>query len=105
MFQLLLIRIYLRTSLTSALREEYLSNLPLICMTKEMKVKERHPANEGISEIHHKITRTAIGDIHGIEPYWIFHRFIIDGIRQEVNLMNVKRMHFFGWIQHAPMLQ
>src|SRR6266550_2085260 len=95
----------LRTSVASGLSEEYFCHHSLIFMTQEMTVEERHAANDGISEIHHEIDRTAIGDIHGIDPYWIFHRFIIDGIRQEVDLMNVKRMHFSGWIQHAPMLQ
>src|SRR6266436_9893724 len=105
MFQLLLIRIYPRTSVASGLSEEYFCHHSLIFMIQEMTVEDRHAANDGISEIHHEIDRTAIGDIHGIYPYWIFHRFIIDGIRQEVNLMNVKRMHFSGWIQHAPVLQ
>src|SRR5947209_2654565 len=105
MFQLLLIRICLRTSVASGLSEEYFCHHSLIFMAQEMTVEERHAANDGISEIHHQIDRTAIADIHGIEPYWIFHRFIIDGIRQEVDLVNVKWMHFFGWIQHAPMLQ
>src|SRR6266480_2859979 len=94
MFQLLVIRIYLRTSVASGLSEDDLCHHSLIFMTQEMTVEERHAANDGISEIHHEI-----------DPYWIFHRFIIDGIRQEVDLVNVKRMHFFGWIQHAPMLQ
>src|SRR6476646_5820014 len=89
----------------SGLSEEYFRHHSLIFMTQEMTVKERHAANDGISEIHHEIDRTAIGDIHGIHPYWSFHRFVIDGIWQEVDLMNVKRVHFFGWIQHAPMLQ
>src|SRR6266446_7239916 len=105
MLQSLLIRIYLRTSVASGLSEEDLCHHSLVFMTQEMTVEERHAANDGISEIHHQIDRTAIGEINGIDAYWIFHRFIIDGIRQEVNLMNVKRMHFPGWIQHAPMLQ
>src|SRR5438876_7312543 len=105
LFQLLLIRINLRTSVASGLSEEDLCHHSLIFMIQKMTVEERHAANDGISEIHHEIDRTAIGDIHGIEPYGMVHWLIVDGIRQEVNLMNVKRMHFSGWIQHAPMLQ
>src|SRR6266850_3031691 len=75
MFQSLLIRIYLRTSVASGLSEEYLRHHSLIFMTQKMTVEERHAANDWISEIHHQIDRTAIGDIHGIHPCWIFHRF------------------------------
>src|SRR5439155_25265863 len=66
MFQLLLIRMYLRTSVASGLSEEYFCHHSLIFMTQEMTLEERHAANDGISEIHHEIDRTAIGDIHGI---------------------------------------
>src|ERR1700730_4077382 len=104
-FQLLLIRIYLRISVASGLSEEYFCHHSLIFMTQEMTVEERHAANDGISEIHHEIDRTAIGDIHGIHPYWIFQRFIVDGIHEEMDLVDMKRMYFFGWIQDAPMLQ
>src|ERR1700730_11503181 len=70
-----------------------------------MTVEERHAANDRISEIHHHIHRAAIGDIHRIEPCWIFHRLFADGIYQEVDLMYVKRMHLSGWVQDAPVLQ
>src|ERR1700720_3123472 len=70
-----------------------------------MAVKERHATNDGISKIHHQIHRTAIGDIHGIDPCWIFHLRFVDGLYQEVDLMYVKRMHLSGWVQYTPVLQ
>src|SRR6266436_9624682 len=70
-----------------------------------MTVKERHAANDWISKIHHQIHRAAVGDVHGIDPYWISNRLFADGIYQEVDLMDVKRMHFSGWVADAPVLQ
>src|SRR6266550_6241028 len=70
-----------------------------------MTVEERHAANDWIGKIHNQIHRAAVGDIHGIDPYWIFHRFIVDGIYQEVDLMDVKRMHLPAWVYDSPVLQ
>src|SRR6202011_4138197 len=70
-----------------------------------MTMKERHAANDWISKIHHQIHRAAVGDIHGIDPYWIFHWIFADGIYQKVDLMYVKRMHLFGRVHYAPVLQ
>src|SRR6266550_6363136 len=70
-----------------------------------MTVEERHAANNWISKIHNQIYRAAVGDVHGIDPYWIFHWLFIDGVYQKVNLMDVKRMHFSAWVHHAPVLQ
>src|SRR5437868_14149567 len=70
-----------------------------------MTVEERHAANNWISKIHNQIYRAAVGDVHGIDPYWIFHRLFVDGIDQKVDLMDVKRMHFFAWVHDAPVLQ
>src|SRR6266481_2396701 len=68
-------------------------------------MEERHAANDWISKIHNQIHRAVVGDIHGIDPYWISHRLFIDGINQKVDLMDVKRMDFFGWVHDAPVLQ
>src|SRR6266446_10456669 len=70
-----------------------------------MTVEERHAANDRISKIHNQIHRAAVGDVHGIDPYWIFHRLFADGIYQKMDLMDVKRMHFSGWVHDAPVLQ
>src|ERR1700736_6268422 len=70
-----------------------------------MTVEERHAANDGIGKIHHEIDRAAIGNIHGVDPGWILHWIFADGEAQKVDLMDVKRMHLFGWIHYAPMLQ
>src|SRR6266496_6717456 len=70
-----------------------------------MTVEERHASNDWVSKIHHQIYGAAVGDVHGIEPYWIFHRLSTDSIYQKVDLMDVKRMHFFGWVHDAPVLQ
>src|SRR4029077_12113284 len=70
-----------------------------------MTVEERHAANDWISKIHPQIQRAPIWDVHGIDPYWTFHRIFADGIYQEVDLMNVKRMHLFGRVHYAPVLQ
>ena len=59
-------------------------------------MEERHAANDWISKIHDKIDSAAVGDIHGIDPRRIFHWRPVSGIREEVNLMDVKRMNFFG---------
>src|SRR5207244_2030650 len=69
-----------------------------------MAMKERHAANDWISKIHNQIHRAAVGDVHGIDPYWISHRLFVDGIYQKVDLMDVKRMHFSGWVRDAPVL-
>src|SRR6266481_821060 len=68
-------------------------------------MEERHAANDWISKIHNEIHRAVVGDVHGIDPYWIFHRLFVDGIYQKVNLMDVKRMHFSAWVHDAPVLQ
>src|SRR5213593_3679342 len=70
-----------------------------------MAVEERHAANDWISKIHNQIHRAAVGDVHGVDPYWIFHRPFVDGIYEKVDLMDVKRMHFSGWVHDAPVLQ
>src|SRR6266550_6894946 len=70
-----------------------------------MTVEERHAANDWISKIHNQIHRAAIGDVHGIDPCWIFHWIFVDAIYQEVNLMYVKRMHLSGRVHDAPMVQ
>src|SRR6266566_2386613 len=70
-----------------------------------MAMEERHAANDWIRKIHNQIHRAAIGDVHGIDPYWVFHRLFVDGIYQKVNLMDVKRMHFSAWVHDAPVLQ
>src|ERR1700730_2161129 len=70
-----------------------------------MTMEERHAANDRVGKIHNQIHRAAIGDIHSIDPYWIFHQIFTDAIYQEVDLMNVKRMHFSSWVQHPPALQ
>src|SRR6266516_7217717 len=70
-----------------------------------MTVEERHAANNGISEIHNQIDRAAIGDIHGIDPFWIFHRLFADAINQEVDLIDVKRLHYSGWVHDSPVVQ
>src|SRR5258707_15829092 len=70
-----------------------------------MTVEERHAANDRIRKIHSQIHRAAVGDIHGIDPHWILHWFIVDGIYQEVDLMDVKWMHLSRWVHDAPVLQ
>src|SRR5438132_2047928 len=70
-----------------------------------MTVEKRHAANDWISKIHHQIYRAAVGNVHGIDPYRIFHRLFADGIYQKVDLMDVKRMHFSGRVPDAPVLQ
>src|SRR6267378_3401287 len=70
-----------------------------------MTVEERHAANDWISKIHNQIHRAPIGYIHGIEPFWIVHWILADGIYQEMNLMYVKWMHLSGWVRYTPVLQ
>ena len=70
-----------------------------------MTVEERHAANDWISKIHNQIYRAAVGYVDGIDPYRIFHRLFVDGTYQEVDLMDVKRMHFSGRVPDAPVLQ
>jgi hypothetical protein len=61
-----------------------------------MAMEERHAANDWIGKIHHQIHRTAVGNINRVEPDRVFDRLSVDGVNQEVDLMNVKRMDFFG---------
>src|SRR2546426_7898400 len=70
-----------------------------------MAMEKRHAANDRISKIHHQIYRAAVGNVHGIEPYRIFHRLSVDGVCEEVNLVNVKRMHLSSWVHYAPVMQ
>src|SRR6267378_4262701 len=70
-----------------------------------MTVEERHASDDRIGKIHNQIYRTAVGDVHGIDPYWISHWLFADCINQKVDLMDVKRMHFSGWVHDAPVLQ
>src|ERR1700694_6217034 len=70
-----------------------------------MTVEERHATKDGISKTQHEIHRAAIRDIHGIDPCWIFHWISAGGIDQEVDLMDVKRMHLAGLIHDAPVLE
>src|SRR5439155_2706673 len=70
-----------------------------------MAMEERHAANNWIGKIHNQFHRAAVGDVHGIDPYWIFHRLFVDDIYQKVDLMDVKRMHFSALVHDAPVLQ
>ena len=68
-------------------------------------MEERDAADDWIGEVHHQIDRTAIGNVHRIEPYGILYPTAIDRIHQEVDLMDVEWMHFFGRILDPPVLQ
>ena len=77
----------------------------LIFVAKQMTMEERHAANDRVGKIHNQIHRAAIGDIHCIDPCWIFHWLFADAINQKVDLMDVKRMHLPGWVHDAPVVQ
>ena len=70
-----------------------------------MTMKERHATNDRICEVHHKIDVAAVGNVHRIEPHWIVYCFSVHGIHQEVNLMDVKWMHFFSLVRYPPVLK
>src|SRR6266550_3241870 len=70
-----------------------------------MTVEEGHATNDWIGKIHNQIYRAAVGDVHGIDPYWIFQWLFADGIYQKVDLMDVKRMHLSAWVHDAPALK
>ncbi len=78
------------------LSEKNLRHHAFVLVLQKMAMEERHAANDRIGEVHQKIYRFTIRDIHRIEPHWIFHRLSVDGVGEEVNLVDVKRMHFFG---------
>ena len=68
-------------------------------------MEERDATDDWIGGIHHQIDRTAVGNVHSVEPYRILHSLAINGIHQEVDLMDVERMHFFCRVLDAPVLQ
>src|ERR1700730_10614979 len=70
-----------------------------------MAMEERYAADDWVGEIHYQIHRASVRDVHGIEPHWIFHWIFADAINQEVDLMDVKRMHLPGWVHYAPVVE
>src|ERR1700731_3678782 len=69
-----------------------------------MAMKDRHSPDNRVSEVHNDVHRSAIGDIHGVQPERIGNWSVILRVRQEMYLMNVHRVQLSGGIDNPPML-
>src|SRR5579871_2893686 len=69
-----------------------------------MAMKYRHTSDDRVGEVQNDIHGTAIRNIHCVKPRWHGEWRAVLCIRQEVNLMNVKRMQFGSVINDTPML-
>jgi hypothetical protein len=49
-------------------------------------------------------TELAARDVYGIQPKLIIYRNAVNGISQEMHLMNVHRMNFMSRVDDLPML-
>src|SRR5947209_2875815 len=87
------------------LLEQDLRHHAFVFMVQKMAMEERNAADNWIGEIHHQVHRAAVRDVHGVEPYWMLHALVPNRIYEEVHLMDVERMHFFGRILDSPVLQ
>jgi hypothetical protein len=70
-----------------------------------MTVEKRYATDDGIGEIHHQIDISFNRDIHSIEPLRTFEVNTVSGIDEEVDLMNVERVHLVRVIRDSPVMK
>src|SRR5580700_12294295 len=87
------------------LLEKNFCHHPLVLMAQQMTVKKRNTSDDGIGEIHHQVDISFDRDIHGIEPFRAFEPNTVSGIDEEVDLMNVERMHLVRIIRDVPVMK
>src|ERR1700674_1206385 len=69
-----------------------------------MTMEYRHAFDNGVGEIQDYINRTAIRNIHSIQPCRVCECDAVFCVGKEVNLVNVERMQFASLVDNAPML-
>src|SRR5260370_34363800 len=69
-----------------------------------MAVKDGHPLNPRVGEVHDTVDGTAVWNIHSIQPRRMCERGAVFCIGQEVDLVYVERMYFPSSVDNTPML-
>jgi hypothetical protein len=87
------------------LLEKDLSHHAFVLMAQQMAVEERHAPDDRVCEIHHQINITFNRDIDRVKPFWTLEPHSVLGINEEVNLMNVKRVHLVRAIRDSPVMK
>src|SRR5260370_38143843 len=70
-----------------------------------MEKKKGLAFENGVGKINKNIERTAVRDIHGVQPDRFGDWFIVFSIRKKMDLMNVHGMQFSRGIDNSPMLK
>src|SRR5208282_3440783 len=70
-----------------------------------MAVEERHAPDDRVCEIHHQINITFNWDIDRVKPFGTLEPHSVLGINEEVNLMDVKRVHLVRAIRDSPVMK
>jgi hypothetical protein len=87
------------------LLEKDLGHHALVLMAQQMAVEERYAPDDRIGEFHHQVNIPFNGDIDRIQPFRPFEPDSALGVDEEVNLMDVKRVHLVGVIRDSPMMK
>src|SRR6266849_11006444 len=84
--------------------KENLRHHPFVFVIEKMAVKDRHASDYGVGEIHNDVDRTAVWNIHGVQPQRIGNWSVVLGVSQEMHLMDVHGMQLSSSIDNPPML-
>ena len=95
----------LSTRLDQILLEEDLGHHALVLMAQQMTVEKRYAPNDRIGEIHHQIDISFNRDIDCIQPFRAFEPNSVLRVNEEVNLMDVERMHLVRAIRDPPVMK
>ena len=93
-----------RVVLVHSLKEN-LGHHSFVFVIEKMTVKDGHAPDYRVGEVHNDVDRTAVWNIHGVQPYGAGNRLVVFRISQEVDLMDVHGMQFAGSINDSPMLK
>jgi len=85
--------------------EKDLGHHAFVLMAQQMTVEERYATDDGIGEVHHKIDISFNRDIDCIQPFWAFEPNSVLGVDEEVNLMDVERVHLVRFIRDEPVMK
>ena len=67
-------------------------------------MEDRHPTDAGIGEVHDEIDGAADRHVHRVEPHGVGATRSVFRVREEVRLVNVKRMDLARLVDDAPVL-
>src|SRR5258708_23036114 len=77
----------------------------LVLVAKEMTVEGRYAPDNGIGEVHQQIDVSFNRNIYCIQPFWAFEPNSVLGVNEEVNLMDVERVHLVRVIRDSPVMK